>query len=875
MQSRQHFGWAALNGRLYVVGGIGEGPTIVATVDFRDDDNIWYPAAPLPRPLLQPAVRAAGGRVYSIGGFVDAQGSAVDSVFAYDPQSNQWQARAPLPSPRGAAAAAVIGGLIYVGGGRRANDAVDDFAVYDPALDRWTELPALPTARESLSAAALDGIFYAIGGRADASASAVVEAYDPVASRWRGNLAPMPTARAAMAATVLYDQLFLIGGTAGEEVLGVTEAYSPDTDTWQTYPPVPVPRHGAGASALGSRILFFGGSVQAGIAPVGVNDALILATAISSGCTADCNYDGAVSTVEIEAAIHRLYGTPAAASCETLAIDTDHDRRLSAADMIAAVRSLTDTCRASGRLFEDASEDANLSFFLPRGDPEDFPLGGGIGIADFNNDGHEDAFLVSHDGSNALFLNRGNGGFDEATQAAGVGDPVTKSKGLCVADYDNDGDQDIYVAAYGPNRLFRNDGAGAFVDTAAAAGVDDPTTTGTICAWGDYDSDGFLDLYAGNFFEMGMTRLRQIYVEGLDSDPNTFASGRRLGHLYRNRGDGTFEDVSGLLGPEQLRYGAALAVTFVDYDDDGDVDLHLANDFGPVITPNVLWRNDGPDGSGGWRFTDVSAASGADLAIFSMGIAVGDYDKDLDIDFAITNTGANRLLANRGDGTFEDRTYIEAIDRTFLEGVVAPEGPHFPPFSTTWGTAFLDFDNDADLDLYIVAGHLDAVANSYPYQPSVLFRNTGSGSQEFGAWFRDVSRGSGADNDGIGRGLAVADFDTDGRLEMLITNIEQRALLLRYRLPAGGHWLQLKLVGVRSNKNAIGARVVLTTGEQQQLRVVFSGGTYGSQSSLIQHFGLGSHGVAERIDIRWPSGTTQVLTNIPADQRLEIVEPDA
>lgn len=873
MEPRQDFGAALFNGRPYAAGGLSEEGVVLSTVEYRDEDfNLWIRVAPLPRPLHGVALAPVAGRLYALGGFTDLRRTAVDSVYVYDPATDRWQERAPLPLPRGAAAAAVIEGLVYLAGGEREGQAVNDFHVYHPGLDRWEELPALPTARASLSAAAVGQTFYAVGGRAGGSPLAVVEAFDAAIGRWGPPLPPMPTARAEMALAVRQGVLYAIGGTDGTEVLGAAEAYDPDTGAWLIYSPLPVPRRAAGAVALGDRVLIFGGSIDSGFGAVGLSDSLIFARAAFSGCTGDCDYSGRVGEGEIEAAVHRLFSVRAGPACERSVIDTDHDGLVRAADVVAVVRASAGGCESAGRLFVESSAEANLEFRLPRGDPSDFPFGGGVGIGDFDGDGTEDIFVANHAGSNALFLNRGDGRFDEVAAAAGVADADSRSKGVCVADYDNDGDRDIYVAVYGANRLFRNRGGATFEEVAAAAGVDDPTLAGTTCAWGDYDEDGHLDLYTGNFFEMDMTELRSILEGGFDSDPAAYAHARRLDRLYHNRRDGTFEDVSHLLGTAELRSGAALAVTFVDYDGDGDDDIYLGNDFGWVLTPNVLWRNDGPSPQG-WRFTDVSASSGAGLGIGSMGIAVGDYDGDLDIDFAITNTGANRLLANRGDGTFTDRTYLDGIDRTFLDGAIAPHAP-VPPLSITWGTAFFDYDNDADLDLYIAAGHLDAFANSFPLQPNILFRNQGGGSAELGGWFLDVSFGSGADDSGIGRGVAVADFDADGRLEIVLSNIEQRASLLRYRLPVPGHWLQIQLVGTRSNRDAVGARVLLEAGGQRQMRVLFTGAGGGSQSSLIQHFGLGHRSRVDRIEIRWPSGTTQVLTDVAADQRLRVVEPE-
>ena len=367
--------------------------------------------------------------------------------------------------------------------------------------------------------------------------------------------------------------------------------------------------------------------------------------------------------------------------------------------------------------FTEVAEAAGVAFAHRRG-YDLMPFGGGVAVADFDGDGLLDIYVTASVGANALYRNLGGLRFVDVAAEAWVEDAESRSNGACTADYDNDGDTDLYVGNYGPSKRFRNLGDGTFEEVTAAAGLAESSrnlrTMG--CAWGDYDADGFLDL---------------IFVRHLDdSDPGVFAWGQRdLSEfadplaLYRNRGDGTFAEVTVLLGdPTPARgivRGAGFQPAFVDYDNDNDLDIYVVNDFGDEITPNVLWRNDGGAADGdSWVFTDVSAASGTDVAMNGMGIALGDYDRDGFTDFYITNIDDAVLLRNNGDGTFSDRARAAGVGRGRI-GV--PEGN-----SVGWGTAFFDYDNDGDQDLYLAAGYLDTDQDINPVQqPNALFRNEG------------------------------------------------------------------------------------------------------------------------------------------------------
>ncbi len=517
--------------------------------------------------------------------------------------------------------------------------------------------------------------------------------------------------------------------------------------------------------------------------------------------------------------------------------------------------------------FADVTEAAGIAFRHHEDLTEMQPVGGGVLAFDYNGDGLDDVYLTDSLGPNALFRNNGDGTTTDVAAQAGVADPDGHSNGGCAADYDNDGDQDLYVTNRGPSRLFRNKGDGTFVDVSASSGaVDpDPSLKSTGCAWGDYDRDGLLDLVVVRHFRELTSR---TLVEG------TFHEEVRSLALYRNAGEGVFTDETELLGhtlpPPRSRYGeplgnlwgAGFQPGWLDYDNDGDPDLYVANDWGTFTNPNVLWRNDGPAEDGSWLFADVSEESGADVAIEAMSVTVGDYNVDGRLDMFVTNVGANVLL--RGDGERFANVSSEAGTEVAMIGVEK---------RVTWGSAFLDYDNDGLEDLYIASGFLKPTVNpqnapSYmKRQHNKLLRNRGD------ATFEDVSEGSGADDDGVGRGLAYLDLDGDGCLDLLVGNLGGTAKLFRNTCGSGNNWLVVSLVGTRSNRDGIGARVTLEADGRTQIRELSGGGSFMSQHMRPAHFGLGSAQTAERLIIRWPSGTVQTLTDIPASQRIVVTEP--
>lgn len=478
---------------------------------------------------------------------------------------------------------------------------------------------------------------------------------------------------------------------------------------------------------------------------------------------------------------------------------------------------------AESLLFTNVTRAAGIDFLHTR-DTVQIPVSAGLAIADFNNDGWDDFYLTNTGGPNALYLNQQDGTFTEQAAVAGVELPASIDNAACAADFDNDGDPDLYVTARGTNHLFQNNGNATFTDITAAAGVGD-ADRGMTCAWGDFDRDGWLDLYVTNY------ALQSPNLQTPDAFPDV---------LYRNRGDATFENVSSAL-PIALTDNTGFVGGWVDYDNDGDLDIYVINDFGELVQPDVLVRNDGPSATLPWTFTDVSLGSGADTPHFGMGLAVGDYDGDGWLDFYTTDIGRNELLRNNGDGTFTDDTNLAGVGR----GTIPQTGQN----NIGWGAFFFDFDNDGDEDLYAVAGGMnDFEGSSADVQPSALFENNGDST------FSDISSGSGANEFGRGRAAAYFDFDNDGDLDILVNRYNQSPVLLRNDQTTGNAWLLIRLVGNTSNRGGIGARIHLTAGGVAQIREVRSGSSHCGNNMLAVHFGLGANETVSQLEVRWPSG---------------------
>ncbi|MFO7302235.1 MAG: CRTAC1 family protein [Acidobacteriota bacterium] len=518
--------------------------------------------------------------------------------------------------------------------------------------------------------------------------------------------------------------------------------------------------------------------------------------------------------------------------------------------------------------FRDVTKAAGITFVHDqRPTPEKHmseTFGSGVAWIDFDNDGYQDLYFVNGapGSSNVLYRNNGDGTFTDVTARAGLAmaDPRHGHKtGVAVGDFDNDGYADIYVGAFGPNALFRNNGDGTFTDVTARAGV-----AGGAAEWTssvgffDFDRDGRLDIYVTNYLDVSY-------------DDNPYCGFKREGfrtycsptifdgvadRLFRNNGDGTFTDVSvkaGIANPA----GKGLGVTFCDVDDDGLVDIYVAND----LVRNFLYRNNG-DGT----FRDIAYAAGVGFGgdgkpQAGMGTDCGDVDGDGRPDLYVTNFSEelNALYVNRGRGLFEDATI-----RLGLRSGYGPLG---------FGTKLFDMDNDGDLDIHVVNGHI--VDNIELYGTGVTYRMKDLLYENVGGRFVDVSARSGAALlvDRVGRGQAVADFDNDGHLDIVISNLGGPAVLLKGTGVQAGNWLSIRAAGRKSNPHGLGARVTVETPAGRQVREINNVASYLSANDLRLHVGLGTARTATRVEIRWPSGQVQTLTNVAANQVLTITEP--
>ncbi len=527
--------------------------------------------------------------------------------------------------------------------------------------------------------------------------------------------------------------------------------------------------------------------------------------------------------------------------------------------------------------FEDVAPAAGLDAVLfCGGRDKDHILestGTGAALVDVDGDGRPDVYLVNAwaldedpsavrvRGRNVLYRNEGDGRFVDVTDAAGVGDDGWGC-GVCAADYDGDGDVDLYVTNFGPNRLYRNRGDGTFDEVAESAGVADPGW-GAGAAFLDADGDGHLDLYVANYIAATMdevlaARRTNVWRDTARTMTGPFGMRGDRDRFFRGRGDGTFREATDEAGLTDLGEAYGLGVLASDLDDDGDIDLYVAND----SNPNYLYRNDG-DGT----FTEVGRWSGAGFGgggaeQAGMGVDAGDVDGDGRPDIIVTNFARDQctLYRNLGGLYFEDVTTRHDVARATM----AP---------LSWGCAFFDADLDADLDLVIVNGHIYPQVDDFPAlgesyaQRALLFRNDGGR-------LADVTdaAGPGFAERRCGRGLAVGDVDGDGDLDLLVTAIDAPPMLLRNDSVRAGRWLALRLL-TRAGGPALGARAEVTAGGVRQSREVRSGSTYQSQSAFDLHFGLGAADRAESIAIRWPGGAITTVRDARPDQVLVVRAP--
>ncbi|KAA3638698.1 MAG: CRTAC1 family protein, partial [Bacteroidetes bacterium] len=467
-------------------------------------------------------------------------------------------------------------------------------------------------------------------------------------------------------------------------------------------------------------------------------------------------------------------------------------------------------------------------------------IGSGAVWFDYNNDGQLDLYVTMRLEANRLYHNNGNGTFTDVAQSLGVEDAMHDGSGAAAADFNNDGYQDLFLANSNQDVLLKNNGGNSFTDITASAGISTTDQSrGASASWGDFNNDGFLDLYVANH------NMVPGYTDGSFQD-----------RLYMNNGDETFTDVSIILAETGTITGFGFIGGWTDFDRDGDLDLFLVNDClstNPI--PMKVFRNDGDTHpSLPWNFTEVSVQVGIDDCANGMGIAVGDYDHDGWMDVYYSDIGPANLFKNN-NGQFVD-----------VSGSSGVNGQVFPDFS--WGTNFFDYDLDGWLDLFLVVGSHHFPSSEEP-KPNMLFHNNANGSN-----FSDVSAAMNMNDDGRARTSVFGDYDNDGDPDMFIVNYGEAPLLMRNNNNNGNHFLKVHLIGTVSNYDGIGSYLKLTTPDgMTQYLETRSGSSLGGGDAIDAYFGMGSNTMATSLEITWPSGIVQIVENIGADQYITVVEP--
>jgi hypothetical protein len=499
-------------------------------------------------------------------------------------------------------------------------------------------------------------------------------------------------------------------------------------------------------------------------------------------------------------------------------------------------------------------------------------MSGGVILFDYDRDGWPDIYFTNapsvemaikgQRAPGALYHNNHDGTFTDVTEKSGLNSPCF-AMGGAVGDYDNDGWPDLYLTCLGGNVLYHNNGDGTFTDVTAKAGVADGRWS-TGAAFGDYDGDGFLDLMVTNYVDFHLNDL-----PGFGSSPNCKYRGidvqcgpRGLkgagDSLFHNNGDGTFSDVSKSAGVSDPNGYYGLGVVWADFNNTGRPDIYIAND----STPKFLYKN-----LSNGKFSDIGLESGTAVSEdgseqASMGIAVGDYTHTGRPSLYVTNFSDENDLLYRNDGNWN------FTDVSYSSGVALPSLPF-----VKWGTAFADLDNDGWLDLITVTGHVYPQVDSLPSgatyrEPKLLRMNQKDGT------FCDASDQAGPAllQKRVSRGLAVGDLFNDGNLDVVIGDIDGAPMILKNHGVAGRHWVSFELVGTKSNRLAIGARIKVIAGGMTQTDEIHSGGSYLSQNDLRLHFGLGAATKIDRVEIHWPSGKTDTLTDLAPDQFYSVLE---
>jgi hypothetical protein len=530
----------------------------------------------------------------------------------------------------------------------------------------------------------------------------------------------------------------------------------------------------------------------------------------------------------------------------------------------AALPQLVDITDSTGIKFEHLSS-SDKKYIVES-------MSGGVALIDYDRDGLPDIYFTNaptvdmavagKKARSALYHNNGDGTFTDVTDKAGVGYPCF-AMGAAVGDYNNDGWPDLLVTCLGGVVLFRNNGDGTFTQVTKQAGLTD-TQFATGAAFGDYDGDGWVDLFISHYVDFrlddlpkfGSSKTCQYHGLAVQCGPRGLKGAGDL--LFHNNGDGTFTDVSKMAGVDDPHGYYGLGAVWSDFNNDGLLDLFVAND----STPNFLYRNDGKG-----HFTEIGFLAGTAVSQdgseqAGMGVALGDYLHTGHLSLFVTHFSEEYAALFRNDGA------MGFTDVSFHAGVAAPTIPY-----VGWGTAFFDFDNDGWPDLFLVNGHVypqvDTLDVGARYrEPKLLFLNQHDGT------FRNISglAGTAIQIPQVSRGAAFGDLFNNGRVDIVVENLDGKPMILREEGGNHNHWIGFELAGTKSNRLALNARIRAVAGELIQEDEVRSGGSYLSQNDLRIHFGLGTHDHLDRAEILWPSGKTETLTNLAADRFYAVKE---
>ena len=500
-------------------------------------------------------------------------------------------------------------------------------------------------------------------------------------------------------------------------------------------------------------------------------------------------------------------------------------------------------------------------------------MSGGVLLIDYDRDGWPDIYFTNaptldmarkrERARGALYHNNHDGTFTEVTEKAGIATPCGFANGGAVGDFNNDGWPDIYITCWGGNVLYRNNGDGTFTDVTAKAGVADGRNS-TGATFGDYDNDGFVDLMVSNYASFSLDKLPGFggiptcRYRGMDVQCGPRGLKGDGDALFHNNGDGTFTDVSKSAGVDDPNGYYGLGVTWVDFNNTGKLDIFVNND----ATPNYLYKNEGNG-----KFTEIGLESGTAVSQDGaeqacMGLAIGDYLHNGYPSIFISNFADeyDTLYRNNGNWEFDDVSY--------KSGEALPSMPY-----VKWGNAFIDVDNDGWLDLFVVSGHVYPQAAQIPAtagypEPKLLQMNQKDGT------FCDASAqaGSALTERRVSRGVAIGDLFNDGQMDIVVEDLDGKPMILRNHGIAGNHWVNFELAGTKSNRLAIGARLKLVAGGMTQTAQIRSGGSYLSQSDLRVHFGLGTATRIDSLEINWPSGAVDVIKDPAPDQLYSVLE---